>query len=271
MSFVQRLANTRVWRSIVRHGLLPTNRNRAMLVMENVFLHLHPTKSRQRNLELSSTYYLGGISLILFLVLTGTGLLLMLYYHPSVPQAYDDMKELDFVVSSGAYLRNMHRWAAHGMVLIVFVHMLRVFLHKAYLPPREFNWVVGVVLLVLTLLLSYTGYLLPWDQLAFWAVSVGTNMVEATPYLGSKIKYLLLGGNVVGENALLRFYVLHCVLLPLALTLGVAIHLWRVRKDGGVAGSLNRQSPLARRHAPDLRRARSEEADSKTTAGRGTP
>ncbi len=241
MDLLNRLYETRLWRSIVRHGVLPTNRNRAMLVMENVFLHLHPTKARRRNLEWSSTYYLGGISLVLFLVLTATGLLLMLYYHPSVPQAYDDMKELEFTVSNGMFLRNMHRWAAHGMVLVVFLHMLRVFYHKAYLPPREFNWVVGVVLLVLTLLLSYTGYLLPWDQLAFWAVSVGTNMIEATPVFGDRLKFLLLGGNVVGENALLRFYVLHCVLLPLALALGVAIHLWRVRKDGGVAGSVQRR------------------------------
>jgi quinol-cytochrome oxidoreductase complex cytochrome b subunit len=197
MSLLHRLAANRVWRSIVRHGVRPTNRNRAMLVMENVFLHLHPVRVRRRNLEWSSTYYLGGISLILFAVLTGTGLLLMLYYHPSVPQAYSDMKELEFVVSNGVFLRNMHRWAAHGMVLVVFLHLLRVFYHKAYLPPRQFNWVVGVILLVLTLLLSYTGYLLPWDQLAFWAVSVGANMVEATPYLGSKIKFLLLGGNLV--------------------------------------------------------------------------
>jgi quinol-cytochrome oxidoreductase complex cytochrome b subunit len=123
------------------------------------------------------------------------------------------------------------------MVLAVFLHMLRVFYHKAYRPPREFNWVVGVVLLLMTLLLSYTGYLLPWDQLAFWGVSVGTNMVQAMPGLGPRIRFLLLGGNIVGENALLRFYVLHCVILPLALALGVAVHLWRVRRDGGVRGS----------------------------------
>jgi len=245
MSLLKNLGATRLWRSVIRHGTLPTNRNRAMLVMENVFLHLHSTKVRRRNLEWSSTYYLGGVSLILFVVLTGTGLLLMLYYHPSVPQAYDDMKELEFVVGNGVFLRNLHRWAAHAMVLVVFFHMLRVFYHKAYLPPREFNWVVGVVLLVITLLLSYTGYLLPWDQLAFWAVSVGTNMVEAMPYLGAKTKFLLLGGNIVGENALLRFYVLHCVLLPLALAGGVGVHLWRVRKDGGVAGSSGK-----RRSAP---------------------
>ncbi len=241
MNLIDSLVKTRFWRSVVRHGTRPTNRNRVMLVRDNVFLHLHSVRVRSRNLEWSSTYFLGGISLILFLILTGTGLLLMLYYHPSVPQAYHDMKELEFVVGNGVFLRNMHRWAAHGMVLVVFLHMLRVFYHKAYLPPREFNWVVGVVLLILTLGLSYTGYLLPWDQLAFWAVSVGTNMVDAMPYLGAKTKFLLLGGNVVGENALLRFYVLHCVLLPLALAGGVAIHMWRVRKDGGVAGSSRRR------------------------------
>jgi quinol-cytochrome oxidoreductase complex cytochrome b subunit len=211
--------------------------------MENVFLHLHATKVRQRNLEFSSTFFLGAISLILFAVLTVTGIILMIYYHPSVPQAYNDMKELQFTVSNGVFLRNLHRWAAHGMVFVVWLHALRVFYHKAYKPPREFNWVVGVVLLLFTLLLSYTGYLLPWDQLALWAVSVGTNMVRAMPVLGERVRYLLLGGNVVGENALLRFYVLHCVILPLALTAGIAIHLWRVRKDGGVAGSSGRARP----------------------------
>src|SRR5512134_1698375 len=230
------VTGNRVWRSIVRHGIIATNRNRAMLVMENVFLHLHSVKVRRRNLELSSTYYLGGISLILFLLLTLTGLYLMLYYHPSVPQAYDDMKELQFAVSNGVFLRNMHRWAAHAMVIVVFLHMLRVFYHKAYRPPREFNWVVGVVLLLLTLLLSYTGYLLPWDQLALWGVSVGTNMAKEAPLIGEQIRFLLLGGHVVSENALLRFYVLHCVVLPVALLLLLSAHIWRVRKDGGVQG-----------------------------------
>jgi quinol-cytochrome oxidoreductase complex cytochrome b subunit len=238
MGFLENVARSELWRSIVRHGLRPTNRNRAMLVMENVFLHLHSTKVRRRTLELSSTYYLGAISLILLVVLTATGVYLMLYYHPSVPQAYDDMKELQFVIGNGVFLRNMHRWAAHAMVLVVFLHMLRVFYHKAYRPPRQFNWVIGVVLLLLTLLLSYTGYLLPWDQLALWGVSVGTNMVDSMPLLGPRLRFLLLGGNIVSENALLRFYVLHCVILPFAIALGVAVHLWRVRKDGGVRGSV---------------------------------
>ncbi len=241
MDLPKAATGNRVWRSIFRHGVLATNRNRVLVVMDNVFLHLHSTKVRRRNLEITSTFFLGAIALILFALLVATGLLLMLYYHPSVPQAYFDMKELEFVVGNGVFLRNLHRWAAHAMVLVVFLHMLRVFFHRAFRPPREFNWVVGVVLLLFTLLLSYTGYLLPWDQLAFWGVSVGTNMVRAMPVLGSQVRFLLLGGNIVGENALLRFYVLHCVLLPLALVLGVAVHLWRVRKDGGVAGSAGRK------------------------------
>jgi quinol-cytochrome oxidoreductase complex cytochrome b subunit len=243
MDLVRTLTENRLWRSIVRHGIRGTNRNRVMVVMENVFLHLHSTKVRRRTLEASSTYYLGGIALALFAVLTMTGLMLMFYYHPSVPQAYHDMKELQFVVSNGVFLRNMHRWAAHAMVLVVFLHMLRVFYHKAYRPPREFNWVVGVVLLLVTLLLSYTGYLLPWDQLSFWGVSVGTNMVKAMPVLGSPFRFLLLGGNIVSENALLRFYVLHCAFLPLVLVFGIGVHLWRVRKDGGIGGSAGLRPP----------------------------
>ena len=237
MKLPESITESRVWRSIVRHGVRATNRNRVMVVMESLILHLHPAKVRRRTLEASSTYYLGAISLILFGILVVTGVLLMLYYHPSVPQAYDDMKELQFVVSNGMFLRNLHRWPAHAMVMVVFFHMLRTFYHKAYRLPREFNWVIGVFLLLLTLLLSYTGYLLPWDQLALWAVTVGTNMVKAMPFLGPRIRYLLLGGNIVGDNALLRFYVLHCVLLPLAIGFGIALHLWRVRKDGGLAGS----------------------------------
>jgi quinol-cytochrome oxidoreductase complex cytochrome b subunit len=171
----------------------------------------------------------------LFIILTLTGALLMLYYRPSVSQAYSDMKDLQFVVSSGQFLRNMHRWAAHAMVAMVFLHMLRVFYTGSYRPPKEFNWVIGVILLVVTILLSYTGYLLPWDQLAFWGISVGTNMVRSVPFgLGEKISFLLLGGNIVGENALVRFYVLHCFIIPVVAMVLMGIHFWRVRKDGGV-------------------------------------
>jgi quinol-cytochrome oxidoreductase complex cytochrome b subunit len=171
----------------------------------------------------------------LFIILTMTGALLMLYYRPSVHEAFGDMKDLQFAVSSGQFLRNMHRWAAHAMVAVVFLHMLRVFYTGSYRPPKEFNWVIGVFLLMCTILLSYTGYLLPWDQLSFWGISVGTNMIRAVPFgIGDRLSFLLLGGNIVGENALIRFYVLHCFIIPVATVMLMAIHFWRVRKDGGV-------------------------------------
>jgi len=228
------LVNNRVVRSVVRHGFPDSNRNRALAVFTNFFLHIHPVKVRLRAIALSRTWYLGGISAVLFGLLTLTGFYLMLYYHPSVPRAYHDMKDLEFVVTAGGFLRNLHRWAAHGMVAAVFLHMFRVFYAGAYRPPREFNWVLGVVLWVLTILLSYTGYLLPWDQLAYWAVTVGTRMAKATPVFGNDISFLLLGGNAVDENTLVRFYVLHCVVLPSALVAVLAVHIWRVRKDGGI-------------------------------------
>ncbi len=228
------LRATRVWKSIFRRGPARTNRTRSLAVFGNLFLHALPVKVREQSLRVRATYYLGSISFLLFVVLVITGVLLMLYYHPAVPQAYRDMKDLRFVVSNGVFLRNLHRLAAQAMVLVVFWHMFHVFYRGGYRPPREFNWVVGVVLLLITLFLSYTGYLLPWDQLAFWAITVGTNIISAMPLLGKETRFLLLGGNLVGENALLRFYVLHCVILPLLAVLLIAVHFWRVQKDGGL-------------------------------------
>ena len=225
---------TRVYRSIVRHGLSDTNRNRSLVVFTNFFLHVHPTKVRRRAIAFSRTFYLGGLSAACFFILVVTGVLLMFYYRPSVPQAYHDMKDLQFTVPVGVFLRNLHRFAAHAMVALVLVHMAVTFFRGAYRPPREFNWVIGVFLLVTTILLSYTGYLLPWDQLAYWAVTVGTNMAEAVPLVGQKVKLLLLGGHQINASALIRFYVLHCVVLPLFTVVGISVHVWRVRKDGGI-------------------------------------
>ena len=159
----------------------------------------------------------------------------MFYYVPSTTQAYDRMLDLRGTVAFGTFLRNMHRWSAHGMVAIVFLHMCRVFFTGSYKTPREFNWVVGVALFLLTLFLSFTGYLLPWDQLAFWAITVGTSIAGYAPVVGQDIKFLLLGDATVGQEALLRFYVLHVAVLPAILTLLIAIHFWRIRKDGGLS------------------------------------
>jgi quinol-cytochrome oxidoreductase complex cytochrome b subunit len=224
----------RVYRSIVRHGVSDSNRNRSLAVFTNFFLHVQPAKVRRRAIAFFRTFYLGGLSTACFFILVVTGVLLMFYYRPSVPQAYLDMKDLQFTVSVGVFLRNLHRWGAHVMVALVLAHMAVTFFRGAYQPPREFNWVIGVFLLVTTILLSYTGYLLPWDQLAYWAVTVGTNMAEAMPLVGQKTKLLLLGGHTINANALIRFYVLHCVVLPLTMVVGISLHIWRVRKDGGI-------------------------------------
>jgi quinol-cytochrome oxidoreductase complex cytochrome b subunit len=147
------------------------------------------------------------------------------------------------------FLRNLHRWSAHAMVFLVFAHMFKVFYRGAYRPPREFNWVIGILLLLITLLLSYTGYLLPWDQLAFWAITVGSNIASAVPVFGNRIHFLLLGGNAVNANALLRFYVLHCMILPLAAIFFIAIHFWRIRKDGGLYAHQSEPATLRARAA----------------------
>ncbi|MDP6102924.1 MAG: cytochrome b N-terminal domain-containing protein, partial [Dehalococcoidia bacterium] len=136
----------------------------------------------------------------------------------------------------GMLMRNMHRWAAHLMVFTVFLHMLRVFFTGGYKRPRQFNWVIGVLLWALTLFLSYTGYLLPWDQLSYWAVTVGANMAGATPLIGGEIRLLLLGATEVGQETLIRFYALHIAILPLVMTILIGVHFWRIRKDGGLSG-----------------------------------
>ena len=236
-SFTRRLLQSRLWRSFVRHGWPDNPLDRSLVMTTNVFFHLHPVKVSRKSIKWSYSFGLGVISAILFGVLVWTGVLLMFYYVPSVERAYTSMKEIQLSVPLGQFTRNLHRWAAHAMVLAVMLHMARVFYTGAYKPPREFNWVVGVILLVLTLGASFTGYLLPWDQLAYWAITVGTNIAGYAPGIGSVMRQLLLGGAEIGQNTLIRFYTLHIAVLPLLIILFVSIHLWRVRKDGGLAAN----------------------------------
>jgi len=224
-----------VWMSIFRNPLPSSDRGRAATSFSNFFLHIQPVRVSKQALRPTYTMGLGLISFFLFVILTVTGILLMFYYVPSTTQAYDRMLDLRSSVAFGIILRNMHRWAAHAMVAVVFLHMCRVFLTGSYKPPREFNWLIGVTLFILTLFSSFTGYLLPWDQLAFWAITVGTSIAAYAPFIGKSVKFLLLGDATVGQEALLRFYVLHVVVLPTILTMFVAIHFWRIRKDGGLA------------------------------------
>jgi len=229
------LSRNRVWKSIFRHGFPDNERLRSEAVTGNLFLHVQPVKVYRETLGLPKTLGLGLVSLYLFVILVITGVLLMFYYVPHVDRAYQDMKDLQFVVSFGVVIRNMHRWAAHAMIVAVFLHMCRVYYTASYREPREFNWALGVILLLLTLFLSLTGYLLPWDQLAYWAITIVSNLIGVAPLVGKKIRYVVLGGTVVGQNALIRFYVMHVVVLPALAGLLVLVHFWRVRKDGGLA------------------------------------
>jgi quinol-cytochrome oxidoreductase complex cytochrome b subunit len=224
--------------SIFRKGYTDSPRNRSYVIMNSVLYHLHPVKVKRHAVKVSYTLCLGGLSFFLFILLTVTGIFLMFFYRPTAAQAWQDIQSLQTSVTFGLLVRNMHRWGAHLMVLSVFLHMARVFYHGAYKPPREFNWVIGVILLTLTLLLSFTGYLLPWDQLALWAVTVGTNMMGYTPVIGSQVRFVLLGGVEIGSETLLRWYVLHVLMLPFVIVIFMAIHFWRVRKDGGISGPL---------------------------------
>ncbi len=195
---------TQVFRSIFRVKHDETPRNRALSVLSNVFFHLHPAKVNRDAVKYKFTWGMGGITFYLFIVLTFTGVLLMFYYHPSKVQAFRDILYLENDVPFGKLLRNMHRWAAHLMIIAVWLHMFRVFLTGSYKRPREFNWCIGVLLMVLTLLLSFTGYLLPDDQLGFWAVTVGTNMARATPLLGTEGPFGATPGHDAVQRCALR-------------------------------------------------------------------
>lgn len=210
-------------------------------VVRNLLLHWFPNKVSRRSVATSYSFWLGTISAFLLLILTLTGVVLMFLYVPSVERAYPTIKDLEYAVSFGAFFRATHRIAAHLMVAVVFLHMVRVFFTGAYRngvlagQNRPLNWWIGLVMLVVTLFLSFTGYLLPWDQLAYWAVTVGTNIARAVPAFGEQIRFFLLGGHEINQSTLIRFYVLHCVFLPLILGGLFVWHMWRVHKDGGLA------------------------------------
>ena len=239
-SITQIITQNRLWESIFRQGYPSSDENRAKVIINSWFLHIHPVKVKTHTLKISYTWGLGVITFFLFIVLTGTGVWLMFFYAPSVERAYTDIQNLETIVTFGMLARNLHRWGAHLMVLTVFLHLCRVFFTGGYKRPREFNWVIGVLLWVITLLLSFTGYLLPWDQLAFWAVTVGTNMIGVTPFIGEQLRLLLLGAVETGPEALVRFYAFHIFLFPLVMVILIGVHFWRIRKDGGLSSPMER-------------------------------
>jgi len=210
-------------------------------VVSNLLLHWFPAKVFKPSLDWSYSFWLGTISAALFLLLILSGFPLLFLYVPSVERAYATVKDIEYVITFGSWIRSVHRLSAHLMVASVFLHLVRVFLTGAYKngtgrgQMREWNWAMGVGMLLLTLFLSFTGYLLPWDQLAYWAVTVGTNIASSIPFVGPEIRELLIGGRTIEQPTLIRFYALHVIVLPAALGALFAYHMWRVRKDGGLA------------------------------------
>lgn len=233
-------------KSFIRHDKPTSDRARSQIVFSNFFLHGIATRTHRYSLKPTFTFFLGIISMSAFFILTLTGIILMIYYKPSTELAYDSIKDIVFIVPGGNFIRNVHRWATNVMIVAVFMHMARVFYTAAYKKSRAFNWVIGIVLLALTLMMSFTGYLLPWDQLAYWAIVIATNIgasfneltdaVNITQFvnLGAFMKIILLGSLDIGQDALTRFYWLHCIVLPLVLVIFIGVHMWRVRKDGGL-------------------------------------
>lgn len=210
-------------------------------IVSNFALHWFPAKVYKASLDWNYSMWLGTASAALLLLLTVSGLPLLLLYIPSVERAYASVKDIEYVITFGSWIRAVHRLAAHLMVAVVFLHLARVFLTGAYKngtgqgQKREWNWVIGIAMLLLTLFFSFTGYLLPWDQLAYWAITVGTNIASSIPLVGPKMRELLLGGRTIDQPTLIRFYVLHVIFLPLGLGVLFAYHMWRCRKDGGLA------------------------------------
>jgi quinol-cytochrome oxidoreductase complex cytochrome b subunit len=228
-------------------GISDDNRKRLGRINRNFFLHIHASKIHPFSLRADYTFGLGVILGFLFLIMILTGVILMMNYTPSVERAYNAVKDIVFVVPGGRYIRNIHRWAAHGMVLVSFLHLIRVFFTGGYLGGRRLNWIIGVCILVIVLFMNFSGYLLPWDQLAYWAVTIGSNIAasfrELTDILGITqvldiggfIKKLLIGDETVGQAALSRFFMLHVIFLPLTLMVLTGVHFWRIRKDGGIS------------------------------------
>jgi quinol-cytochrome oxidoreductase complex cytochrome b subunit len=224
-----------IWRSIFRRPVVPaTDRERRWVVFNTLVLHLRPTRVPAATLRYTHTFGLGGMSLVLVLLLAATGILMMLVYEPSPEGAYASVQRLESDYLFGALVRGVHHWCANLLIVVALLHLLRVFFTGGFLGPRQFNWVVGLTLLLLILVSNFTGYLLPWDQLSYWAVTICTAMVAYVPALGGWLQQVIRGGEEIGSATLINFYTVHTTVVPVLLLFLAALHFWRVRKAGGV-------------------------------------
>ncbi len=203
-------------------------------IFRSFLLHFRPSSVPERSLSLSLSWGLGVMATVLVFLLFASGLMLKFAYEPYPGRAYDSIAFLNELVPFGQLLRNMHRWSANGLLFVVFLHFLRVFYTGAFTPPRQFNWIIGLVLFSAVVLSNFTGYLLPWDQLAYWAITISTSMLDYIPVVGGGLREWILGGSEPGPKTLMNFYAIHTAILPALLLFFVPFHFWRIRKANGL-------------------------------------
>jgi len=225
----------RIWNSIFTEPLLPeTDRQRRRFLLKNLIFHFRPQTVPESTLKFTLSWGLGGMAAVLVLLQISTGLLLKFIYEPFPARAYASVLSLQNDVFFGQFIRNIHHWSAKLLVLIIFLHLLRVFFTGAFRPPRQFNWIIGLCLFLLVLIANFTGYLLPWDQLAYWAVTICIGMLDYIPVVGLWLQKIISGGPQIGPATLQNFFTIHTAVLPVCLVLLMAFHFWRVRKAGGL-------------------------------------
>jgi cytochrome b6 len=199
---------------------------------DSFWKHLHPLKLQAEAIRLRTTFCLGGSAFLLFLVLNLSGLLLAFFYLPLPGKAYASVADLTFLVPWGGFIRGIHFWAGQIILIALLGHMARVFYQRAYRPPREWNWLVGLALLLLTFAEDFSGYVLRWDMDTFSAAQVATALLQTIPGIGPWLYQVAVGGRQIGEMTLVRFYLFHCLLLPGLMFPLIFYHFWRIRKDG---------------------------------------
>lgn len=220
--------------------------------MRTIFLHLHPARVNESSIQFNRTFGLGGMAALLIVIQIFTGILLRFYYTPIPAEAYNSVVFTKNQVLFGQFIRNIHYWSGVFLLLIAFLHFLRVFLTGAFRDERRINWLFGLFLLVLIVLLNFTGYLLPWDQLAYWAITVSTNIIGYLPLIGESIRTMIIGGKELNADTLRTFFTFHTAVLPFLLLLLVLYHFWRVRKAGGILLPETEENPVMVPAMPNL-------------------
>lgn len=210
------------------------DRERKWVTFNYFFLHFRPVRVPVKTLSFTHTFGLGGMSLVLACLLLGTGVLLMFGYEPAPGEAYRSVLRFQNTTLFGGFVRGVHHWSANLLIVVLALHLLRVFFTGAFYPPRQFNWIVGLGLLACVVASNFTGYLLPWDQLSYWAITISTGMLSYVPLVGGWLQGVLRGGEEVGSATLITFYALHTTVIPVALLVLMGVHFWRVRKAKGV-------------------------------------